>query len=250
MFTQAIVRKPGRNFAQGITSANLGKPDYPTALNQHERYCEALRTCGLQLTILEPDLDFPDGCFVEDVAVITEKCAIITRPGDISRQGEEKKIKEILSRQMTIEDIVAPGTVDGGDILRMEDHFYIGLSQRTNKQGAHQLKSLLENHGYAASIFPVKGILHLQTGATYIGRNHVVVIPELADAFKEFEVIVAEKEEAYAANCLWVNDFLLMPAGFAKTKQQLLKSGHQIIEMEMSEFRKMDGGLTCLSLMF
>lgn len=250
MFTKAIVRKPGRNFAQGITSANLGKPDYPTALSQHEHYCEALRTYGLELTLLEPDLDYPDGCFVEDVAVITEKCAIITRPGDKSRQGEEKKIEDILAQYMKIERIVSPGTVDGGDILRMEDHFYIGLSQRTNQQGAHQLKSILENHGYAASTIPVKGILHLQTGATYIGRNHVVAIPEFADAFKGFRVIEADKEEAYAANCLSVNDFLLMPAGFAKTKQKILKSGYQIMEIEMSEFRKMDGGLTCLSLMF
>ena len=249
MFTRAIVRKPGNNFADGITTTKLGNPNYELALNQHDQYCEALKKCGLKLTILESDIKYPDGCFVEDVAIITEKCAIISRLGNSARQGEEEKIKEVLSRKMKIENIKSPGTVDGGDILRIKNHFYIGLSKRTNQRGANQLKSILLNYGYTASTVPVKNILHLKTGITYIGRDNIVSIQDFSDRFKEFNVIQTDKDESYSANCLFVNDFLLIPKGFPKMRQKILDLRYKIIEVEMSEFRKMDGGLTCLSLL-
>jgi len=250
MFTKAIVRKPGSNFANGITTGTLGKPDYKTALRQHEHYCEALNKCGLQLTILEPDIKYPDGCFVEDTAIITDKCAIITRPGDKTRQGEEAKIRDILSAQMQLEHIYSPGMVDGGDILRINNHFYIGLSNRTNQEGANQLTAILSKYGCSASPMPINGILHLKSGVTYIGRNHVVSIDFFCDKFENFMIIPVDKDEEYSANCLLVNDFLLMPKGFPKLNRRISKLGYQIIELEMSEFRKMDGGLTCLSLLY
>ena len=250
MYAHAIVKKPGTNFADGITTETLGKPEYKEALRQHKLYCKALEKCGIKVIVLEPDLCYPDGCFVEDTAIITEKRAIITRPGDSTRRGEEKEIAEIISKYKKVSYIKSPGTVDGGDILRIDNHFYIGLSKRTNQIGAKQLSVILLKDGYTSSTIQVECVLHLKTGVTYIGTNTLVVINELSDKFKSFNIIKTDKEENYSANCLQINKFLLVPVGFPKTKQRISELGHKIIEVEMSEFRKMDGGLTCLSLLF
>src|SRR4030042_2256314 len=117
MYTKAIVRKPGKNFPQGRTTARLGKPDFKKALVQHEKYCQALTKCGVEIISLEPDERYPDGCFVEDTAVVAGGMAIITRPGATSRQGEEIVISPILSAWKKIESIQPPGIVAGGDIL-------------------------------------------------------------------------------------------------------------------------------------
>ena len=250
MFNNAIVRRPGKNFADGITQAGLGRPDYSKALDQHKGYVKALKRCGLGVTVLGPDIRYPDGCFVEDTAVITDKCGIITRPGDAARQGEEESVKEILSQHMKIEGIKAPGKVDGGDILRVNDHLYIGISKRTNLKGYGQLRSILSRYGYTSSDIAVGTVLHLKTGATYIGNNNMVAIDEFSDRFNNLNVTLVDKEERYSANCLLVNDLLLMPKGFPRIKEKVLAMGYEVIGIEMSEFRKMDGGLTCLSLLF
>ena len=252
MFQYALVRRPGENFHRGITSSNLGKPDYKKALQQHGSYCQALRKCGLKLIVLEADLRYPDGPFVEDTAIITEQCAIMTNLGATSRQGEEEKIKEILSEYRTIESIKPPGTVEGGDVLRVDNHFYIGLSQRTNQEGARQLSAMLSKYGFTSSNIPLKSVLHLKSGVNYIGHNNMVAINEFAqrDEFKKFNIIKVDEEESYVANCLLVIDFLLLPKGFPNTKEKIQALGYKILEIEMSEFQKMDGGLTCLSLLW
>lgn len=251
MFKYAIVKKPGNNFSDGVSTYNLGKPNYEKALQQHNGYCKALKKCGLELIMLKPDIQFPDGVFIEDTAVVTEKCAIITRLGAATRHGEENKTRETLSSFRRIENIES-GTVDGGDILRIKDHFYIGLSKRTNEEGAKQLGSVLSRYGYTSSTILVKNVLHLKTGITYIGNNNLVSIDESADKqeFKEFKIIRVDNDESYSANCLFVNDFLLMPKNFPKTKEKIQALGYKILEIEMSEFQKMDGGLTCLSILF
>ena len=250
MYTHAIVRRPGTNFAEGITTVNLGKPEYKKALRQHKLYLETLEKCGLKVIVLESDLCYPDGCFVEDTTIITEHSAIITRSGDSTRRGEEKQVAEIISKYKKISYIESPGTVDGGDILKIDNHFYIGLSKRTNQAGAKQLATVLSKEGYTSSTIPVRGVLHLKTGVTYIGNNNLVAIKEFSEKFKSFNIIKVVEDENYSANCLSVDNFLLIPAGFPKTKQKISELGHNIIEIEISEFRKMDGGLTCLSLLF
>jgi len=248
MFTKAIVRVPGTNFADGITTADLGAPDFQKALDQHRQYCSALERCGLDVTILEADEGYPDGCFVEDTAIVTEKVAIITRPGDISRLGEQEKISEVLSDKRP-EHVAYPGNVDGGDIMRAGNHFYIGISKRTNREGARQLAEIFSKHGYSSSQIPVRSGLHLKSGITYLGNGHFIAIDEFSDAFRSSGIIKLDQDEYYSANCLRINDYLLIPKGFPKSKQQMLELGYRIIEIEMSEFRKMDGGLTCLSLL-
>lgn len=249
MFKKAIVRKPGRNFSDGITTAELGKPDFKKALEQHAAYCFALTRCGLEVMVLEADERYPDGCFVEDTAVVTVEAAVITNPGAPTRQGEETEISRLLERFRKIEKIEPPGTLDGGDILKADNHFYIGLSARTNRAGAAQLTAILTRYGYTSSEIEVASGLHLKSGIAYLGNGNFISVPEFKEIAGSSFVIITDQDESYSANCLAVNDHILIPAGFPESKKMIIDRGYNIIELDMSEFRKMDGGLTCLSLL-
>jgi dimethylargininase len=250
MYTKAIVRRPGRNFAEGITTSNLGKPDFEKALDQHSKYCDALKGCGLELIVLEADERYPDGCFVEDTAIVTSEVAIITRPGASSRMGEEAEISGILSEFRKIETIKLPGTLDGGDVLRVGNHFFIGISGRTNWDGARQLSAILAKYNYTASETEVGQGLHLKSGIAYLGKGNFISAEGFSKIAGSFRIIIIDQDESYSANCLHANDFLMIPDGFPKSKKNIVELGYNIIELEMSEFRKMDGGVTCLSLLF
>ncbi len=249
-YSKAIVRRPGWNFAGGITTATLGQPDYKKALEQHQAYCDALKACGVEVTVLEADERYPDGCFVEDTAVVTAEAAIITRPGALSRQGEEETVAKVLSQYMRLERIAAPGTLDGGDILREENHFYIGLSDRTNREGARQLAHILSGYGYTSSEVEVRAGLHLKSDIGYIGNGNFVATEEYSRLAKSGSSIVPAEHERYAANTLCINGTVLLARGFPGVCREVARLGYEIIELDTSEFRKMDGALTCLSLLF
>jgi dimethylargininase len=250
MYTRALLRKPGRNYADGITTSGFGKPDLIKVLEQHEAYCNALSECGLELKVLEADERFPDGCFVEDTAVILDEAVIITRPGADTRRGEEAEISAFFSKFRKTEHIRFPGTVDGGDIMRMDNHFYIGRSKRTNWEGALQLAAFLSEYGYTSSGISVETVPHLKSGVTYIGNGNFLSIDEFSMMFPESNVITVSKEEAYSSNCLLVNDTLLISKGFPGSKRRIPDLGYTVRELDMSEFMKMDGALTCLSLLY
>ncbi|MGD0631140.1 MAG: arginine deiminase family protein [Terracidiphilus sp.] len=256
MFTRAIVRIPGSNFDAGLTTAEFGAPLFDLVLQQHRRYCEALSECGLALTVLEADLRFPDSTFVEDAAILTARGAVLTRPGAVSRAGEVDAIRPaILSFFPSPPSIEAPGTVDGGDICEAGEHFFIGLSHRTNEEGARQLAAHLAGFGYTSStidVRPMTSILHLKSGIAYIGDKTLVVMEEMAEneRFRGFELISVSADGRYAANCVRVNDRVLVAAGFPALTAELGARGFSPLALEMSEFQKMDGGLSCLSLRF
>jgi dimethylargininase len=253
MFKNAIVRKPGKSLINGITSANLGKPDYDKAAAQHAGYVAALKKCGVAVTVLEADEGFPDSVFVEDTAVVTARCAVITNPGAASRKGEEVAVKEALSGfHKNIECIRPPGTLDGGDVMMVGNHFYTGLSARTNREGASQLIHILENYGYSGSTVPLKKVLHLKTGLAYLENNTLMAAGEFIDlpVFETFDKICIDRSESYAANCIWVNGTVIMPAGFEKTKSAVENAGYGVLTVDVSEFRKLDGGVSCMSLRF
>lgn len=250
MYSKAIVRRPGRNFANGITTSNLGQPNFNKALEQHAAYCDALIRCGVELTVLEADERYPDGCFVEDTAVVNSKVAVISRPGAASRRGEEEAIARLLSGYCITDSIKAPGTLEGGDVLRAENHYFIGLSARTNTEGASQLSAILSRHGFTSSVIQVEAGLHLKSDIAYLGNGNFISTPAFSELAHPANTIILGPGEYYSANCLRVNDYLLIPKGFPKSKMKITDLGYDIIEIEMSEFRKMDGGLTCLSLLF
>ena len=256
MFTRAIVRIPGSNFADGLTTVDLGVPHLDQVLEQHAHYCDALRECGLELTILEQDLDHPDSTFVEDTAILTPHAAILCRPGAPSREGEvaatRPMIERFYNRILTID---SPGTVDGGDICEAEDHFFIGVSLRTNEEGARQLAAHLNTLGHTASTIDIRHmntILHLKSGISYIGDNTLVVMDEMAGnpQFARFNLLRVSAAEGYAANCVQVNHWILVAQGFPHLADGLTARGFQPLLLNMSEFQKMDGGLSCLSLRF
>jgi len=253
MFTKAIVRTPGRSLTSGLTAANLGTPDYQKALEQHRLYVAALEGCGLNVLILEADEAFPDSTFVEDVAVVTPRCAIITRPAAASRRGETASILPILEELYSyIEKIQPPGTLDGGDVMHVDQHFYIGLSSRTNRAGAAQLIEILQRYGMTGSVVPVKEFLHLKTGVTQVAENTLLAAGEFISnpVFSNFKIIPVSEEANGGANCVRINDKLLVAAGFPEVISQLSDQGGDVVEVDISEYAKLDGGLTCLSLRF
>jgi dimethylargininase len=252
MYSHAITRKPCKNFGAGITSSNLGKPDYSLMLQQHDTYVDTLTSLGLQVTELKALDDYPDAHFVEDTAVVVPEIVIIARPGAKSRRGEEIAIETELAKYKNIEKIKAPGTVDGGDVLITGKKVYIGISERTNKEGANQLSGILKNFGYDSTYIPVNKDLHLKSDVNYIGKNTILLTDTFSNTqdFKTYNKIIVKPEESYAANSLLVNDKLIIPKGFPETKSKLLQADIDLIELDMSESQKMDGGLTCLSLRF
>jgi dimethylargininase len=253
LYTKAIVRKPGHSVVKGITTSDLGKPDYQRAIKQHENYIAALKHCGLEVTIMAAKEGFPDSVFIEDCAVLTEKCAIIANLGIESRKGEEVSVEAVLKDSFAnVAHINKPGTLEGGDVLRVGDHFYIGITRRTNTVGANQLINLLKDVGYTGSTISVAHALHLKTSLAYLGDNNMVLAGEFIGnpAFSGFNQIIIDEDESYAANCIRINDYVLVPTGYRKSKEAIEEAGYDVIEIDVSEFRKIDGGVSCLSLRY
>lgn len=252
-FTRAIVRTPSASLIHGITTAQLGLPDHVLALQQHAAYCAALEACGLAVEVLPAEEDFPDSTFVEDVALCTPYCAVITNPGAESRNGERALIGPRLAQYYAaLHAIEFPGTLDAGDVMMVGDHYYIGLSARTNAAGAAQLIAILAQYGMTGQTVPLQHVLHLKTGISYLENNNLLVCGEFVDApaFAQFNRIVVAPEEAYAANSLWINGRVLVPHGCTQTQAQIAALGYAVVPLDMSEFEKLDGGLSCLSLRF
>ena len=256
MFNNVIVKRPCKALIDGITSnPQLGTPDYTLALKQHDAYIEALKKCNVNITVLEADERYPDSCFVEDPAVITRKCAIITNPGASSRNGEKDEIVKTI-RQFFSEDkieyIKAPGTLEGGDVMMVGDHFYVGRSARTNEEGIRQFIEILNKYGLTGSEVPLEEVLHLKTGVNYIENNNMLVSGEFItkEEFQKYNLIVVPEEEAYGANCIWVNDKVIVAKGYPTVEKAVRDLGYEVLVVDTSEYRKIDGGLSCLSLRF
>jgi dimethylargininase len=247
----AITRKPGCSFGQGLTTANLGAPNIALALAQHEQYVSTLKACGLAVIDLDADENFPDGCFVEDTALITAEFAVITNPGAASRKGETTSLIPVLETYRTLKFLDPAVTLDGGDVLLIGTTFYVGISARTTAPAAAALRAIVQPHGYAVIPVLVQDLLHLKTGVCCVGNETIVATRQFAScpAFQPYQKIEPLPEEAYAANCLRLNDHLVMAAGYPDLHRKLRQLGLPVLEVEMSEFRKMDGGLTCSSLL-
>ena len=256
MFQNVIVRRPCRALVDGITSnPQLGKPNYELALRQHDDYVAALKRCGVTVTVLPADERYPDSCFVEDPAVITRKCAIITNPSAPSRNGEKEEIIGAIRAffpEDKIEYIQSPGTLEGGDVMMVGDHFYVGRSARTNEEGIRQFIAILEKHGLSGSEVPLEEVLHLKTGVNYLENGNMLVAGEFVNKpdFVKYNRVEIPVEEAYAANCIWVNGTVIVPEGYPSVEKAVRDLGYPVILVDTSEYRKIDGGLSCLSLRF
>jgi dimethylargininase len=253
MFTNAIVRQPCAAMTEGLTEAGLGKPDHALAMAQHAAYVGALEACGVRVEVLPPDEEFPDSTFVEDTAVLLPGVAVVARPGAPARRGEAAAMApELTKRFDRVERIMAPGTLDGGDVMAVDGHYFVGLSRRTNREGATQLIAILRRHGLDGSAVPLSRVLHLKTGVAYLDHGMMVVSGEFAgrEEFQGFEQVVVDDDEAPAANCVLVNGTVVMAAGHPKLQAGLAALGYRTAPLDLSEFRKLDGGASCLSLRF
>ena len=256
-FSKAIVRFPGENFSQGLTmSEPRTSPDFRKALEQHAAYCRALEACGVEVIAMAADEDYPDGTFVEDTYVIAERVAIATRPGAKTRMGEVESVaRAVQGLRPRLERIEAPGTLDGGDICQVDDHFLIGISARTNHAGAAQLAAILARYQYTSSTIDIRNhstLLHLKSGIAYLGDRRFLVAPGFppTEGFAHCDMIQVAAGETYAANAIRVNAQILIASGFPELAGTLAKLRYRVHSLDMSEFAKMDGGLSCLSLRF
>lgn len=254
MFNYIIARTPSKSLVNGISSADEGKPDYELAMKQHLTYLDALRNCGVEILLLPALEEYPDSVFVEDPALCTKHCGIVTRPGADSRRGEVDTIEPALRRFYgdNVERIEAPGTLDAGDVMMVDDTFYIGLSARTNAQGAEQLVNILNKHGLVGRLVTMEKVLHLKTGLAYLENGNLLAAGEFVDKaeFSHLNIIEIPESESYAANCIWVNGSVIMPSGYPTTERKIRELGYKVIAIDTSEYRKVDGGVSCMSLRF
>ena len=251
-FTQAIVRCPPPGLGQGLTTSKEGPPDFERAVEQHRAYVEVLERLGLEVEELDALPRFPDAYFVEDTAIVGDTFAVLARPGADERRGEEDAIEPVVARYRPIDRIESPGTVDGGDILEIGDHYLIGVSDRTNEEGAAQLGRILSAHGKTWQAVAVGIGLHLKSSIAAIDDETLLITAEYADRqeLAEWHKVVVAASEEYAANSLRVNECLLVPAGYPGTAAKLGSFAQEVIALDVSEARKMDGGLSCMSLRF
>ena len=256
-FKNIIVRKPSKSMIEGISTGMFSedKPIYEDAINQHAEYVKTIESLGVKALVLEALEEYPDSCFVEDPAVVLKECAIITNSPRESRNGEKFEIDPAIKKYYSDDQIFyieAPGTMEGGDVMVVDKHIYIGQSDRTNAEGAKQFTEIVEKYGYTTSTVPVTEGLHLKDFAIYLENNNMLVSEKMneEEAFKDFNRFVVLKEELYAINSLYINGTVLVPDGFPKTLEHIKSLGYPVKVVNTDEFKKIDGSLTCLSLRF
>ncbi len=249
----AITREVSRSIAQcELTHLSRVQIDLELARNQHQRYRQALAELGCKVVSLEEQPELPDAVFVEDVAIVLDECAVITRPGAESRRPETETVADKLSEYRKLVSIEAPGTLDGGDVLRVGKTLYVGLSGRSNMAAVEQLRGLIAPFGYTVKAAEVSGCLHLKSAVSQVAENALLANPRWVNAadFGAFEWLEIDPAEAYAANTLLIGDSIIYPTSFPRTRQRLEQRGIRLLAVEVSELQKAEGAVTCCSLVF
>ena len=250
MKKHAIVRPPSKSFSGCISShPDHHLLDINLAKEQHSKYCEILSSLGIELIHLSPDEEHPDSCFVEDTAIVYGNRAIITRMAKESRREEVDSISEVLSQYKSAKRVKEPGTIEGGDVIHLTDSLISGITERTNKEGTKQTSEWL---GVRIGLIEDPQIIHLKSHVTYLGRNTIVTTKRFEEhpLLTNFEKILVPNTEAYAANTLAIDDVVLMSSRHKVTLKLVKESGFDIVSLDMSEFEKCEGALTCLSIIF
>jgi dimethylargininase len=226
--------------------------DFKAAIRQHRAYCDCLARLGCNLITLPAEPDLPDSVFVEDAAVVLDELAIITRPGAESRRGEIDAVERALTPHRQIERIEAPATLDGGDVLHIGSTLYVGLTSRTNRQGASQLRGIVEPRGYRVKSVPVTGCLHLKSACTFVGEDTLLINRDWVDAkpFDGWNLLDVDHTEPAAANALLVGETVVYPTAYPKTRRLLADCGFVVQTVDNTELAKAEGGVTCCSLIF
>ncbi|HEX9909013.1 MAG TPA: arginine deiminase-related protein [Thermoplasmata archaeon] len=247
---RAIVREPGSRYSDCLSTHPLRHTiDLARARAQHVAYRKALSELGLEVIALPRDDDHPDSCFVEDTAVVQNGRALICRAAKEERRGEEKQIESLLSQYMPVKRAVAPGTVEGGDVVHLPDWLISGLTQRTNPEGVSQMGNWLQ---VKVDTVVAPKIMHLKSYVSYLGKGTAIVAEEYEGhhALQGLRLLRVPEDERYAANVLAVGDVLVVIEGYPKTRKMLAEAGFETVPLEIGEFPKCDAAITCLSILF
>ncbi len=225
--------------------------DVAKARTQHVAYQECLRELGVRVVTLPAEPALPDAVFVEDPAVVMDEIAVIANPGAASRRPEARSLAEALARYRPLKFIAEPATLEGGDVMQIGRSVFVGLSQRTNPAGVAQLRELLEPYDYRVQAVGVRGCLHLKSACSYVGRETLLVRRAWIDVepLGGFELLEVAEEEPAAANALLLNEIVIMPASFPKTRARLEQRGFCVQTIDVSELQKAEAGVTCCSLL-
>jgi dimethylargininase len=249
----AITRAVSPAFVQCELSFIARQPiDLKIAETQHQSYEKLLQQLGVRVISLPAEPDFPDSMFVEDPAVVLDELAVILPLGTPSRRGEADSLAAALAPYRKLAYVTPPGTMEGGDLLRLERRVYAGLSRRTNEEGIRQLRTLLAPYGYEVITVVVTGCLHLKSAVTYVGRNTLLANRRWFDAsaFRDCAWIDVASGEEHGANALAIAGRVIYPASFPRTKDCLEAAGFNVLPIDISELQKAESGLTCSSLLF
>lgn len=226
--------------------------DYKRACAQHKQYEDALRSLGIDIISLEAEPALPDSVFVEDVALVLDECAIMLNPGASSRRPEVASVEKALAPYRDVFRIRPPGTVDGGDILRVGKTVYVGLSSRSTENAIEQIKSILEPRNYEVRAVNVTGCLHLKSAVTRVSENTLLINPGWVSKgdFPSMQFIEIDPAEPYAANAVLVDGTIIYPSSFSKTRAKLERAGINMLIVDADELAKAEGAVTCCSLIF
>jgi dimethylargininase len=226
--------------------------DVAKAIAQHEAYEECLRHLGARVISLAAEPDLPDSVFVEDAAIVVDEVAVIPIMGAASRRPETESLARALSVYRPLKFMQAPATLDGGDVMRIERRIFVGASSRTNAEGIAQLRAAFAEFDYEVTAVDVRQCLHLKSGCSYVGRNSILVNRELLDVTRlaGFELIDVPPSEPVAANALLIEDVIIVPSTFPETIALLEARGFIVKPIDVSEFQKAEGGVTCKSIIF
>ena len=249
----AITRQISPRFSEcELTHLDRQPIDLDLARVQHLEYEVALRELGCEVISLAAEPDLPDSVFVEDVALVFDEVAIITRPGADSRKPEAESIARALAPYRTLFTIEAPGTLDGGDVLHVGKTVYIGLSSRSNRSAVEQTHKFLAPYSYPVKGVEVTGCLHLKSAVTQVSDDTLLINPAWVDRsiFGEMKFIEVDENEPSAANAVWIGNAVIYPSSFPKTQRRLEEAGLRVKIVDATEVAKAEGAVTCCSLIF
>ena len=250
--TLALTHLPSARMAQGErTHVVRSTVDYDRAVHQHEAYCEILRSCGANVRVLNVSPELPDSVFVEDTAVVLDEVAVMASMGAESRRREPEGIEAEIRRHREVRHVIAPATIEGGDVLRVDRTLFVGLSSRTNRAGLIEFEALSRHYGYNVVPVPVRKCLHLKTACTALPDGTLLVNPAWIDveALVGFQRLAVPETERWAANVAVVGSNVCVAAGHPRTADMIRARGVEVRAVDLSEFAKAEGGVTCLSIL-
>jgi dimethylargininase len=235
-----------------LTHLERHQIDLELARTQHAAYEQALRDAGCDVHQLQEQPDLPDSVFVEDNVIVLDQVAVLTRPGAASRRGEIASMATAMAPWRQVLRVEAPGTLDGGDVLRLDRVLFVGTSARSNAEGMVQLTRLVTPFAYRVQAVPVTGCLHLKSAITQVAPGLLLFNPDWVEArhFPGYRTIAIDPAEPFAANAVWVGNRLVYSTAFPRTAAILRRAGVDVQLVDMSETGKAEGGVTCCSVIF